>query len=84
MGIQKKGWRIGIFEKLTFQERGKLINNYPPYPSKSCHVIKVAEHSFQVPIPWRPFFTMVKVNHRSIYSHILAKGVCCCHGNAPG
>ena len=24
MGIPKKGWQIEIFEKLTFQERGKL------------------------------------------------------------
>ena len=43
--------------------------------------IKVAEHSFQVPTPnspllfklWHPFFTGVKVNHRSIYSRILAR-----------
>ena len=45
---------------------------------------KVAEHSFQVPMPNSPlllnylcfgarFFARVKVNHRSIYSRILAR-----------
>ena len=46
--------------------------------------IKVAEHSFQVPMPNSPlllnhlcfgarFFAKVKVNQRSIYSRILAR-----------
>ena len=44
--------------------------------------IKVAEHSFQVPMPnsitfklfmlWRPFFARVKVNHVRVYSRIFA------------
>ena len=46
--------------------------------------VKVAEHSFQVPMPYSPlllnhlcfgahFFARVKVNYRSIYSRILTK-----------
>ena len=41
---------------------------------------KVAEHSFQVPMPnipllmiWRPFFAGVKVNHRRVNCRILVK-----------
>ena len=43
---------------------------------------KVAEHSFQVPMPntplllfmlWRPFFARAKFNHGSIYCRILAR-----------
>ena len=46
------------------------------------NTLKVAEHSFQEPMPkspfklfiiWRPFFARVKVNHRSVYSRILVK-----------
>ena len=56
---------------------------------KQTHVgevfyFKVSEHSFQVPMPnftissklfmlWRPFSTRVMVNHRSVYSRILAR-----------
>ena len=48
-------------------------------------LVKVAEHSFQVLMPnspfllnyftllWRQFFARDKVNHRSIYSRILAR-----------
>lgn len=47
-------------------------------------LVRVAEHSFQVPVPnsllfltmlGRPFFARVKVkaNHKTFYSHILAK-----------
>ena len=54
----------------------------------ACHTpFKVAERSFQVPIPnsplrlgpfrlfmlWRLFFARVKVNHRKVYSRILAE-----------
>ena len=47
--------------------------------------IKEAEHSFQVSMSnspktfklfnmlWRPFFARVKVNYRTIYSHILTR-----------
>ena len=43
--------------------------------------VKVAKHSFQEPMPnspllfilWCPLFARVKVNHRRVYSHILAK-----------
>ena len=47
-------------------------------------LFKVTERSFQEPIPnsplrlslfilWRPFFARVKINHRRVYSRILAK-----------
>ena len=47
-------------------------------------LLKVAEHSFQVPMPnsplyfqifmiWRPFYARVKVNHRKVYSLLLVK-----------
>ena len=45
-------------------------------------LVRVAEHSFQAPVPnstlfstmlGRPFFARVKVNHRRVYSRILAK-----------
>ena len=35
--------------------------------------LKVAEHSFQVLMLWRQFFARVKVNHRSVYSRIMAR-----------
>jgi len=49
-----------------------------------AHKLKVAEHSFQEPMPNSPlllgylcfgarFFARVKVNHRKVYSRILAK-----------
>ena len=69
-------------------------NSRPGYKSadpnrfirRTFHVLKVAEHSFQVPMPNSPllsnhlcfgarFFARVKVIHRSIYSRILV-GVC--------
>ena len=40
---------------------------------------KVAEHSFEEPMPnslfmlWRPFFARVKINYRSSYSRILTR-----------
>ena len=49
------------------------------------NTLKVAEHSFQEPMPKSPFklfifififtrfFARVKVNHRSVYSRILVK-----------
>ena len=65
-----------------FLDNEKLVQSAP---------IKVAEHSFQVLMPNSPLllnylcfdasFWRVQVNHRSIYSRILARGVCCCHGN---
>ena len=52
--------------------------------ARTSLLLKVAEHSFQVPMPnftitfklfmlWRPFFARVKVTHRRLYSRILAK-----------
>ena len=51
---------------------------------KGAGLFKVAEHSFQVPMPnsslllnylWfgARFFARVKVNHKRVYSHILVK-----------
>jgi len=51
---------------------------------EAAATVKVAEHSFQEPIPNSPlllsylsfgarFFARVKINHRRVYSRILAK-----------
>ena len=73
-----KGKAILRWTKMLLSKKGcSQVLTTKPY-------LRVVEHSFQVPMPnspllqfkqfmiWRPFFARVKVNHRIVYSRILA------------